>query len=89
MEKKFDKEGFLKEIHSFPRWVKNGDDLLKFCTHIHYRLLQEKAINAWYQDNMGKVSDEKFMEVNQIQHDYDEAYSNDKSEFLPFSEIFK
>ena len=88
MKIKFEKQEFLRQIHTIPSWVKNGDDLLKFCKHLNYRLLQEKAINSWYHANFGALSLQKFEEVSQIQFDYDDAYNNDVSKFQPFSEIF-
>jgi hypothetical protein len=87
MKNDFDKEEFLESIHRIPHWVRNGDDLLKFCKHLQYRLFQEKAVNRWYQDNMEKVSEEKYLEVNKIQSDYDKAYNNDLSKFQSFSEF--
>jgi len=87
MKEGFDKEEFLKDIHTIPSWVKNADDLLKFCKHLHYRLLQQQAICAWYQEQI-ILNDDMHYEVNKIQCKYDRAYNNDKSEFLPAKEIF-
>jgi len=87
MENEFDKEEFLRQIHTIPSWVKNGDDLLKFCKHIQYRLLQTQAIDRWYQRNC-KITDEQSAEVNEIYLNYNRAYENDKSKFQPFDEIF-
>ena len=86
MSNKFDKEEFLKTIHIIPNWVKNGDDLLKFCIYLHYRLLQQKAINDWYQKNV-VINDEQDYAINQIYCDHDQTYNNDLSKFQPFNEF--
>jgi len=87
MSNSFDKKKFLKDIHSIPHWVQNGDDLLKFCKHLQYRLLQANAINSWYEKNMD-MGDDDHIEVNRLHCAYDDAYNNDVSEFQPFNEIF-
>lgn len=82
-----EKEEFLREIHTLPCWVKNGDDLLKFCKHIQYRLLQAKAINQWCQNNLD-MQDEDLDEILKIQKAYDDAYNQDVSKFQSFEQIF-
>lgn len=84
----FDKEKFLSDIHSIPHWVKNGDDLLTFCKHIQYRLFQYQNTVWWYRTNT-HLNDEKITEVNNLMDQYDKAYQNDTSKFLPFSELFE
>jgi hypothetical protein len=86
MNHNFDKEEFLKAIHTIPHWVKNGDNLLTFCKHLQYRLLQEKALNRWYQDNF-KLDDDQSLEMYKILGEFDKAYNNDLSKFQPFSEF--
>jgi hypothetical protein len=86
-EKYFDKEKFLKEIHTIPYWVKNGDDLLKFCKHLQYRLLQATAKNSWYEKNLD-LNDDDHIEVNRLYRAYEDVYNNDASEFQPFEQIF-
>lgn len=83
----FDKEQFLQDIHTIPSWVKNGDDLLNFCKHIQYRLFQYQSIARWYGRNTS-LTDEKDMELNNLIHQYNEAYQNDISQFQPFSKMF-
>lgn len=87
MKERFDNEEFLREIHTVPSWVKNGDDLLKFCRHIMYRLLKEKAVNIWYQKNT-KLEDDQYLQVLKIQIAYDDVYNNNVSQFQPFEQIF-
>lgn len=87
-EKYFDEESFLSTIHTIPLWVKNGDDLLRFCKHIQYRLLQSKDMLFWYQMNF-KLNEDQSNIVGNIYLDYEKAYNNDKSEFIKFSEMFE
>ena len=84
---KFDKEEFLIEIHTIPSWVKSGDDLMKFCKHLHYRLIQAKSVNSWYEKNI-ELTEEGELELLNIICDYDKTYNQDSSQFQPFSEIF-
>lgn len=83
----FDKEQFLKNISTIPSWVTNGDDLLKFCKHIQYRLLQAQAVNLWYREQFA-LNATQSAEVLEIRKRYDESYDEDKSNFKPFQEIF-
>lgn len=83
----FDKEQFLEEIHSFGSWVKSGDDLMKYCRHIKYRMLQSQAVDKWYQDNI-KLTEEQHGQISKIVCDYNHAYENHNSKFQPFNEAF-
>lgn len=83
----FNKEEFLEEIHSFASWVKTGDDLMKYCRHIKYRMLQGQAIERWYQKNF-KLTDEQCYELNKLVCEFDHSYGNHTSEFQPFNECF-
>lgn len=82
-----DKEEFLAAIHQIPYWVKGGDDLLKFCKHIQYRLFQAQDVLHWYHMN-AKISDDQIHEVNEIHRKYDNWKNNDTSEFPPFWKVF-
>lgn len=70
----FDKEKFLKTINSIPHWVKTSEDLMTFCTHIQYRLLQCQAISSWMSRELN-LNDDQIHELNKIHVEYDNAYS--------------
>ena len=87
----FDKEEFLQSINSFPMWVKDGDDLMRYCKHLKYRLLQSMAKNSLYSERLTlyrEITDEEFMETSEFLDAYNKAYSNDKTVVVPFKELF-
>lgn len=87
-ENKFNKEEFLKDIHSIPYWVETGEDLLKFCKHLQYRLHQNKVIDLWYRINIKLTNDQK-IEIYKIIEDCDEAYNNYTRELQSFKDSFR
>ena len=83
----FDKENFILSISTFPTWIKTGDDLMTYCKHLNYRLMQSKEINRWYEKRINLI-DNEVSEINQIHTKYDDAYNNDVSKLKPFKESF-
>lgn len=77
-------EEFIREISSIPEWVESGNDLLKYCRHIKYRLIQANKALEYFASH-SKWTGEQSAEINQIMLSYDHAYNKDNSEFIDFA----
>lgn len=83
----FDKDEFLQEINSFPYWVENGDDLMKFCKHLQYLLRQNVDMLRWYSKRANLTLEEE-LEITKLERSYKDAYNNDTSQLMSFKETF-
>ncbi len=83
----FDKEDFLEDISCFPQWIKNVDDLVIYCTHIKYRMLQSKNKLQKYED-MFTLSEIQSKEIYSDWYKFDEAYEQ-RGKMTPFADWAK
>ena len=83
---RLDKEDFIERISTFPPWVKNGDDLMKYAKHLAFRLHQSMVALRVYSTNCS-LTDDQQKQFDVLYNDHELAYSEDTSEMAPFSEF--
>lgn len=71
------KLSFLNDLNNFPEWVRSKEDIITYCKHIKYRMLQSKAkLNRIFElVDLGAVVHD---ELIKIQLEIDEFYKNEK-----------
>lgn len=77
----FLKNKFLTYVHSFPYFVKEYNDLLKYCIYMKYKLSKYEAQRDWLER---KFIDKHLPEYEKLSDSYDDAFHECKDHKIDF-----
>jgi len=86
------REQFLRNIHSIPAWVKNGDDIINYCAHLQYRIAQKEAVEKYYLslNKNADFTEAEHEKAYKISEWFDNAYNsitNVPNQYISYMEI--